>query len=128
MTIKYKIIKTAQPGVKGGGEYKFYPRISNRRRVEINDLARTISEKCSMRKSDVIAVLTEMTEEIPKMLLDNCSIRLGDLGIFSLHASGNPSGSETEVNETKITRLRVAFRPGKEITDQLKLAKFSKKM
>lgn len=128
MTIKYKIIKTSQPGIKGGGKYTYQARISNRRKIGLNELARDISNRCTLRRSDVTAVLTELTDLIPQLLMDNCSIQLGDLGTFSLHAGSKPSETPEMVNESKITDLRVAFRPGEIVKDELKLAKFTKRL
>jgi len=127
MTVHYKIIKTAQPGVKGGGDYRYYARINNRTKTDLNKMAGEISERCSMRRSDVVAVLSELTELIPKILLQNSSIQLGDFGTFSLHAKSKPSESAEKVNEKNITDLKVAFRPGKGIKDEIKKAKFTKR-
>lgn len=127
MTIHYKVIKAAQPGVKGGGSYQYYARINNRKKIELDELAGDIANSCTLRKSDVYAVLIELTERIPDYLLDNCSVQLGQLGIFSLHAQSRASETEEEVNETKITNLNIAFRPGSKIKERLKPAKFSRK-
>jgi len=128
MTIKYKIIKTSQPGVKGGGKYSYQARITNRRKVNLVEIAGIISDRCTLRRSDVTGVLTELTELIPQLLLENCGIQLGDFGTFSLHAGSKPSETPEKVNETKITGLRVAFRPGKMVKKELQLAKFSRRL
>ena len=126
MAINYKVIRMAQPGVKGGGEYKYYPRIEGRKKIELKALAKNISEKCTLRRSDVQGVLTALMDEIPQLLKDNYIIKLGDLGTFSVHANVRPSETEEEVGEKNIIKLGVAFRPGTEIKDMLKLADFKK--
>ena len=125
MTIRYKIVKTATPGVKGGGEYKYYPRIYNRKKMDLEELSRSISRMSSLHEVDVLGVLTILVSELPGLLLDNHTIRLGEFGTFSLHANGIPSDTPEEVNAGKITGVKVAFLPGKRIKRKLKDAKFS---
>lgn len=125
MTIKYKIVKTAHPGVKGGGEYRYYPRVCDRRKMDLEELAKRISGFSTLHPADIMAVLTAFVSELPDLLLDNYSIQLGDFGTFSLHASGLPSETPEQVNAKKITGVKVAFLPGKRIKQKLKGAKFS---
>ena len=35
MSIKYKVVKQATPGVAGGGEYRYYARITGRQNIEM---------------------------------------------------------------------------------------------
>ena len=125
MTIKYKIVKTAHPGVKGGGEYRYYPRVCDRRKMDLEELAKRISGFSTLHPADIMAVLSAFVSELPDLLLDNHSIQLGDFGTFSLHASGLPSDTPEQVNAKKITGVKVAFLPGKRIKQKLKGAKFS---
>jgi predicted histone-like DNA-binding protein len=124
MAVKYKVVKTATPGIKGGGSYSYYPRVCARTKTDLAGIARRISEKCTLKPPDIHGVLVALTDELPALLLENNTIQLGYFGTFSLHASGKPSGSPEEVNETKITGLKVAFRPGKMIKHQLHAVRF----
>ena len=126
MSVNYKIVKTATPGVKGGGAYRYYPRVSDRIKMDLTKLGRRISKMCTLHPADVTAVLTILTDELPALLLDNHIIQLGEFGTFSLHVSGEPSDSPEDVNESKITGLKVAFRPGIKIKKELKTAHFVK--
>ena len=125
MTIRYKIVKAATPGVKGGGEYRYYPRIYNRQKMNLEELSHRISKMSSLHESDIMGVLIALTSELPDLLLDNYSIELGEFGTFSLHAAVLPSDSPEKVNAKKIKEVKVAFRPGKRIKSKLKRAKFS---
>lgn len=125
MTIRYKVVKIASPGVKGGGEYRYYPRIYGRKKININDLADHISSISSQSRGDVLSVLTSLSDELPRFLLDNCSVQLGEFGTFSLHASVLPSATPKEVNKTKIKGIKLAFLPGKTIKKKLEVARFT---
>jgi predicted histone-like DNA-binding protein len=127
MAVKYKIIKTSQPGIKGGGEYKYIPRIYGRGKVDLSRLADMIAGECSVKRPDIYAVLVAMTDKIPKLLKENYSVCLDDLGTFSLHANVTPSDSENEVGEKNITQVKVAFRPGIRVKNELKSVSFTRR-
>ncbi|PXX97762.1 hypothetical protein DF185_17490 [Marinifilum breve] len=126
MSVEYKIVKYASPGVKGGGKYKYYPRITNRKTVKMKELCEHIALMSTFSEGDVMGVLHTFITEIPDLLKDNCSIDLEGLGIFSLHASGEGCDTEEEVTARKITNTKIAFRPSKRLKAEVSGAKFIK--
>lgn len=126
MAIQYNVVKMAQPGVKGGGSYKYYPRIHQRNKIGLKELANRISQKGTLQRSDVYGTLVALMDEIPELLKNNYNIRLGDIGILSVHATGTPADTEEEVTEKNIKKLHMAFRPGTDIKDILKTVDFKK--
>lgn len=128
MTVKYKVVKMCQPGVTGGGTYKYYPRIYNRKRVKLREISEMISLKCTLHPADIMATLVALVDEIPTLLLDNKSVELGDLGIFSLNLKTIASSAANEVNASKIKDVKLAFRPSNHIKRKLREAKFSTKL
>ncbi|MCT4604209.1 MAG: HU family DNA-binding protein [Marinifilum sp.] len=126
MSVEYKVVKYASPGVKGGGEYKYYPRITNRKTVKMKELCEHIEKMSTFSEADVMGVLHAFIKEIPDLLKDNCSIDLEGLGIFSLHASGEGCNTEQEVTARKITNTKIAFRPSKRLKAEVAGTKFIK--
>ena len=126
MTIKYKATKMAQPGIKGGGQYKYYPRVCERRKMDLNSLAERISMKSTLTRADVHATLVALVDEIPDLLLDNYSVQLGELGIFSAHINGESANTAEELTYRNIKNLKVVFRPGISIKQGVKNARFTK--
>lgn len=124
MSILFKAVRLSKPGVKGGTNYQWYPRICKRNKVTLDTIATLISEKCTLRRADVYAALVALTDEIPELLINNNSVQLGDLGTFSLHISGNPSATKEAVNETKIKETRLAYRPGTKLKRALRNASY----
>ncbi|MBN1968431.1 MAG: HU family DNA-binding protein [Candidatus Delongbacteria bacterium] len=124
--IKYKIVTLAKAGVAGGADYQYYPRIHQREKINLRQLAQRISKKSSFTTADVFGILEALIEEIPELVLSNHSVHLNDLGTFSLHIKANASNSPGEVNEQKIKQLKLAFRPSKYIKQSLKQARFTK--
>ena len=126
MSVEYKVVKHASPGVKGGGKYKYYPRITNRKTVKMKKLCDHIAKMSTFSEADVMGVLSTFITEIPNLLKDNCSVDLEGLGIFSLHASGEGCDSEEDVTARKITNTKIAFRPSKRLKSDVSDTKFIK--
>lgn len=126
MSIKYKGVSMARPGIKGGGAYKYYPRIYDRRKINLREISKIISSRCSLHSADIFGTLTALVEVIPELLLLNNTVELGDLGLFSLHIKGYPSDSLEKLNEHSIKEIKMAFRPGKQVKQRLENAHFTK--
>lgn len=125
MSIKYKVMKRAEAGVKGGGQPKYYAMATQRQTVDYYQLASDISNRCTLRQSDVISTLVALSELIPKYILNGYSIKLDRIGILS--ATINTEGKETakEVTPQSIKGLKMHFLPDKEIKKQLRLCDFT---
>lgn len=126
MSVEYKVVKYASPGVKGGGDYKYYPRITHRKIVKMKELCEHIALVSTFSEGDVMGVLHTFITEIPDLLKDNCSIDLEGLGIFSLHVSGEGSDTEEGVTARNITNTKIAFLPSKRLKAEVSDAKFIK--
>ena len=55
MAIRYKAVRMAQPGTKGGGEYKYYPRMHKRTKKNLRDVSNIISSRCTLHSADILA-------------------------------------------------------------------------
>lgn len=124
--IKYKVISIADKISSTEAQYQYYPRICDREKINLLELSKLISRQCSFTAADVHGVLEAFVENIPSLLLENNSIELGDLGIFSLHAKAKGSQDEQQVTKNNITELKIAFRPSKRVKQSLIGAKFKK--
>lgn len=126
MTIEYKAVRIVTPVKKDGEDHKFYPRVCNRGKIDLYDMAEQIASMSTFSESDVHGVLTAFISQIPHFLLNNKSVELGDLGTFSLHISGEGVEKAEQINAHKIKGVKMAFRPSTRIKQKLKWAKFKK--
>lgn len=126
MSIKYKIVKQAEPGVKGGGKYMYYLRSADRQKLDINDVAKLLEKRSSLSRGDIIAVLTGLSDLVPRLLLNNYSVELGELGIFSIAVKSVPSENRKDATWRKIKHLKINFRVGKRLQKAIKGASFTK--
>lgn len=125
--ITYKFVALADRISNAETTYKYYPRICDRRKVKLNELSEQISKECSFTPADVIGVLEAFISVVPRLMLNNCSVELGELGIFSLHAKVSGSESSEQVSQRNIGEVKMAFRPSRRVKQSLTQAKFQKK-
>lgn len=126
MALKYKIVQQAQPGIKGGGEYRYYLRATGRRLITIDELAHRLAKETSLNEVSVKSVLWGLSSAIPDLLLNNYSVEIGELGIFSVSLKSEPVASMEEATWRKIHDLKVNFRVGKKIQGKVKNARFER--
>ena len=55
MAVFYKAVKIKTPLSKNGKTEMYYPRVANRRKENLRDIAERISDMSSFNRSDVIA-------------------------------------------------------------------------
>jgi predicted histone-like DNA-binding protein len=126
MALKYKIVQQAEPGVKGGGEYLYYLRATGRRLITIDELAQKLAKETSLSEVSVKSVLWGLSSAIPDLLLNNYSVEVGELGIFSVSLKSDPVSKIEEATWRKIRNLKVNFRVGTKIQGKVKNAKFER--
>lgn len=126
MALKYKIVQQAEPGVKGGGQYSYYLRATGRQLITIDELARKLAKETLLNEVSVKSVLWGLSSIVPDLLLNNCSVEIGDLGIFSVSLKSEPVATREEATWRKIHDLKVNFRVGKKIQGKVINARFER--
>jgi predicted histone-like DNA-binding protein len=126
MAIRYKAVAQKQPGVKGGGETKYYARICDRQKVTIKRLADEIGSATIINRVDFRANVLAMLDHISRNLREGRSIHLDDFGIFSLSITSKPSDTPENVTAADITGIHIQFRPAPEFKRLLSEVKFEK--
>lgn len=78
--------------------------------MDTNKLADIIQRNCSMKKSDVLAVISELVEVMTDQLQHSMTVKLDGFGTFKIGVKS--TGAETEADFTaskNITGLRCKF-------------------
>lgn len=122
--IKIVTAHHAQPGIKGGGNYKYYGRISGRKQVNFRQIANTLSHRTTMSTADVAAAVEGFREIIVEELMAGNNVKLDGLGIFSLSVRTEPVDEPSKLNNTHIRDVKIHFRPDPELKVILKTADF----
>ena len=91
------------------GEKLFYPAPAPTTPVSINQLASEISEKCTATRADILAVLSELLNQIITALLAGNTIRLGMVGSFRATVTANSVELKDNVSVDLIKRVNCKF-------------------
>ena len=78
MTVFYRLRQDNQERSRYRGCY--FARAVNLGTIETDELARIIECNCSLKRSDVLAVLTELSDVVSKLLADSHRVRLAGIG------------------------------------------------
>lgn len=107
----YKLIQENRKNSKYQG--KFYARATHdAKAVTTNDLARRIQQNVSVKTSDVLAVLAELSEVVNLFLIEGKKVKINGFGLFKAALSSSPADSAKDFTPQKnITRSRIVFMP-----------------
>ncbi len=119
MALKYKIVSTFQPGEGKNGRQLWFPRLTGSTQQNLWDIAEILQHRSTASKADVYLIVKGLVDLIPELLAKGHTIKLDELGTFSLHASVKTADSPSEVTVRNIKELRLSFRPDNRIKREL---------
>ena len=91
--MKYRIVKRMNP--LDNTEFKYYAAPQYMEELTVRDLAKDISDACTLNVTDVEAVLTSLVRKLPLYLKNGFKIQLGTFGRVKLSFSSK--GSEKKM-------------------------------
>jgi predicted histone-like DNA-binding protein len=108
--LKYNIIQRRDPRDQSAAP-KFYASIKRIQTIDLEYIANELAEKSAITKGDVMSIITNLIDLIPKELSMGRTVNLGKLGTFWLNINSNGFESEEEVTPEAIKKVNVRFRP-----------------
>ena len=110
-TLKYrKIQRTPQTG-ENAGKKKWYATAVNDREVAFEDFVSHISDHGSPYSRGCIhGVLMDSLDHLQELILDGKSVRLGDLGLFSIGMTSKAEDSKDKVSAQSIQGVHLIVR------------------
>lgn len=110
MAVFYKLYQEAREASKNKG--KWYARALMTETVDTEKLAERIQRNCSMKKSDVLAVLTELVEVMNDEMQASHKVRLNGFGSFKIGLKTKPADTAKDFSaSTNVVGMRVNFAP-----------------
>lgn len=98
MAVNYKIY---QGTILVDGMKKFYARAAYHDTITLKQLAEKMQANCTVKHSDIMAVLTELTETIKSELLNSNIIKIEGLGTFRITLKSTGANTAKEFNTQK---------------------------
>ena len=125
-TLKYKLYQW-KDNRDENSEPMWHARAAKGTTIEFDDLVKHMSEHNSPYSQGVIkGVLTDMLACVKELVLDNKSVRLGDLGTFQIGISSKGAATEEDYTDSLIKKARINFRPGSALEGALSGLTFQK--
>ena len=118
MSIKFNV-KKQKYDLAGNGVLKFYAKAQSSGVVNFNSICETISDRSTVTKGDVMAVLEGCIFAMKTALNNGNIVRLGDFGSFQVGIKSDGTLTEKEFSASKIKSAHINFRPGAALTNML---------
>jgi predicted histone-like DNA-binding protein len=123
--MKYKLRPRKNPQDRQAPE-KWYATPVNSGKVEQKDVADDIVSLSSLARGDVGNVISSLIDTVPRYLLMDKSVHLGELGTFRISFSSEGVEDPNNFTVNKISGVRVVFTPSVELKRKLENIHFEK--
>lgn len=110
MAVFYKLYQDNRETSKFKG--KWYGRAVHTGTVDIDDLADEMQANCTVKRADIVAVLSELVETMKTHLQMSHRVKLDRLGTFKIGMSTRPAASIKEFTANdNVKSVHVLFQP-----------------
>ncbi len=115
MAILYKLFQDNRRNSLNNG--KFYARAIHPGTIDTKGLAEIMQRNCTVKYSDILAVLAELSETMQTMLQNSMRVKLDGIGSFKigLHTVAADTAKDFDAN-TNVKGMHVNFMPEVTIT------------
>ncbi len=125
MSVKYTAVARGDPRDPQAPK-KYYPRVKSSGQVTVRQLAQRIADISTVSTVDTIATVEALLVVVPQELAEGRTVKLGDLGTFSLRVRGEGADTPEGVTVNSIIKAAIAFRPGKRFKEVLARLSFER--
>ena len=123
--MKYKLVRRKNPQDRESPG-KWYAAPINDGKVSQQEISADIVNLSSLSRGDVANVINSLIDTIPKYLIMNRSVNLGDLGTFRISFTSEGVENPEDFTVDKISGIRILFVPSTELRRKLENLHFEK--
>ena len=123
--MKYKLVRRKNPQDRENPG-KWYAAPINDGKVSQQEISADIVNLSSLSRGDVANVINSLIDTIPKYLIMNRSVNLGDLGTFRISFTSEGVENPEDFTVDKISGIRILFVPSTELRRKLENLHFEK--
>lgn len=110
MAVFYRLYQENRKSSKFNGQW--YARAVHTNTVNIDDLADEMQANCTVKRADIVAVLSELVETMKAHLQMSHRVKLDRLGTFKLGISTSPAQQVKDFSpNTNVKGVHVLFQP-----------------
>ena len=118
MSVRFKMIPK-QNNLVSPPQVKYYPCAVSKGEMNLENLAKIISERSSMSRADCYGVIMALSEVVGESLSEGYLVKIDSLGTFQLVLQGVASDNQEALGKSNITNAKISYKPSKEIKDKL---------
>ncbi len=100
---------------------KYYIAVAPVNYLNLVQIAKTISDRCTVTEPDVLAVLNSLQTEVIRAMQNGQSVRLGQLGSFRPTLTSKGVASKDDASTSNVKALRCRFTMGSRLRSSLAL-------
>lgn len=108
MALNYKVYQSNREGLTNG---KYYARATYHDTVTIKELAQSMQANCTVKHSDIVAVLTELSETLKAELQRGNRVKIDGLGTFKIGLTSTKAETAKDFTASNIKSAHVLFQP-----------------
>lgn len=123
--LKFHIIKRRDPRDQSAPE-KFYASLKKVQSVDLEYIANELAGISSISKGDVLSIIANLIDLVPKELASGRTVKLGKLGTFWLNIKSEGFEKEEDVSAEAIKKVNVRFKPSRTLRYLLGQLKFDR--
>ena len=110
MPVFFKLYRENRESSRFNGQW--YARAVHTGTVDIDDLAEEMQANCTVKRADIVAVLSELVETMKKHLQMSHRVKLDRLGTFKIGMSTKPAATPEEFTASNnVKSVHVLFQP-----------------
>ena len=121
--MRYKV-KKKRNGINDKELYYAVPAGSGM--IGTREIAQRLSERCTLTTADIRATLIGLVGVMESYLHDGYSVKLEDLGVFSLSVTSGGFVTPEECTPRRVRAAKLCFRADPQIRKKLKSVKFER--
>lgn len=120
MSIQFDFYHTPSPeGIANEKQPHYHARVVAKQTIDSDNIVRRISERSSLSKGDIMAVLSELRDVVKQSLLEGNNVQLNGLGVYSLTLEAPEDASPTKTHAQNISIKRIDFRADRKLRKEI---------
>ncbi len=123
--LKFNIVQRKDPRDQNAAP-KFYATLNRVQTIDLEYIANELATKSSISKGDVMSIVTNLIDLVPKELSMGRTVNLGKLGTFFLNVNSKGYENQDDVSPEAVKKVNVKFRPSGSIKTLLGSLKFTR--
>ena len=99
---------------------RFHARVVSNQSVDLDDIVSRISERCTLSRGDIKAVISELSTEIEAGLLSGKQVNIPEIGNFFLSLQAPKDADPQKTHAQSIEVKRIEFRADHQLRENVK--------